>query len=248
MKEGQAGQRLKAVSESLIRLDAKERQRVFTLIELLVVIAIIAILASMLLPALGQARERAYLSTCTSNMKQIMTSVNMYGDDYDGYYVMSKDADKVIWYKNLKPYGVTYSTTTAKSASYNSRYLTNCPKAFVTAHRYDDYNLSYGLNVDVFGYAGVTEPKVKIGNERKPSLLVTLAETGCNSRLYPRSPLPTYDEWFAYGRRRHQNGGVYSFVDGHTISHKAPGGMFEDDQVIAFRSYDFTRARFGPVK
>ena len=62
----------------------RERTRAaFTLIELLVVIAIIAILAAILFPVFAQAREQARQASCTSNVRQIGTSVSMYLQDYD---------------------------------------------------------------------------------------------------------------------------------------------------------------------
>ena len=82
------------------------RRRAFTLVELLVVIGIIALLISILMPALRRAREAANAASCSSNQRQIMMAFLMFANDHKGqlpgnwWDYLNKDTEKRSWLIN----------------------------------------------------------------------------------------------------------------------------------------------------
>ena len=108
---------------------ANRRFIAFTLIELLVVIVIIAILAAVLFPVFAQARERARMTGCLNNMRQLAIGVQMYAQDYDETFVFTANyneptAVRTIWPALLQPYVKNEGIFRCPSAS-NDAYSTN---------------------------------------------------------------------------------------------------------------------------
>jgi prepilin-type N-terminal cleavage/methylation domain-containing protein len=171
------------------------RTRGFTLIELLVVIAIIAILASLLLPALSRGKEKARGARCMSNLHQLHTAVTMYAEDHnDSFFVL--DSAGSMPNDGQWTAGPRYNTLLKPSDNYaywglgyvsyvqNQKETWGCPSARTVDEWHDDgrffpkaywKNSTYGICrylTTVSPYSAVKSSRLKISGLPSPTTTI----------------------------------------------------------------------------
>jgi prepilin-type N-terminal cleavage/methylation domain-containing protein/prepilin-type processing-associated H-X9-DG protein len=212
------------------------QRRAFTLIELLVVIAIIGILASLLLPALARAKEKAKTIKCINNLRQVTLATLMYGSEFNDYIVLFYDdarptpADAwwnpgsvgMLWHDALRPYMTTTNVIACPSIAPQTNYY----GAFGIAMNHPDIG-GWRSNPDKLTAIKIpsdTVPYADAGfianpTERNPDLWV---EKPGMQQFYYRTPRNTgyYDDDPERAFNRHNGRCDAGFADGHVAGIK----------------------------
>jgi type II secretory pathway pseudopilin PulG len=195
-------------------------KRQFTLIELLMIIAIIAILASMLLPALQKAKHTANQISCLSNERQISFWLHNYIDDSNGYFPIMTSAG---WYSYLSEGYAGYVKWSLDTDGWLKYF--KCPQnIFSRGATRSHYALNYSASkgVQVFKSA----PNLK--DCFTPSQTLMLADGNGNTHVIGYDGYGISDNSSRNVEKLHRLGLNGTFIDGHgelikSISHKLTG-------------------------
>jgi prepilin-type processing-associated H-X9-DG protein/prepilin-type N-terminal cleavage/methylation domain-containing protein len=210
----------------------------FTLIELLVVIGIIAILASMLLPALNKAREKAKTISCASKLKQVGIAVQMYAGSYTDYLPQADASYErgwyILWAKQLGPFLDKEISSGSNPDGVmmlllSQRGILACPSELTRDSTYNITNYAYivwaGSYSAARGNWGVKVTKVKKPSSKivlHDSPMPTSAALGYSSSNYYWKNLQTISNSLSAARSiipaRHNAASNMLFVDGHVAA------------------------------
>lgn len=201
------------------------RVAAFTLVELLVVIAIIALLLSVLMPALGRVREQGKRLVCASNQKQLALAMNIYADQNKGHYpALMKDKD-VQSVDNMLAWNPADLMKDSVGAD-NKTMLWRCPvddgKGIWARAGYGDpkYTRSYSANGYIVGALN-SIPQI---NVRSVSQTILFSENWTGFGAHRQEGFTSISIWDKKSREgdkallhdaKKKSRSNYSFVDGH---------------------------------
>ncbi|MCC6423854.1 MAG: DUF1559 domain-containing protein [Phycisphaerales bacterium] len=210
-----------------------KRIRGFTLVELLVVIGIIALLISILLPALNKARRSAQTVACASNLRQLGLAMTMYANANRDVFPPTY-WESTWWWNGHTTYTSIWAAFIGKYVGWNEDSVNFIlPKLFIcpsyepaidvnwasTAPNWA--NVSYGYNYLKLGITMWTPIPTKRTSIRRPADKILLADSGY-SPLYPPGGIIILSADTSQGyllSKRHNNGSNILFIDGHVDLH-----------------------------